>query len=165
MLPSTFAATVNKRHAAHASYLKQQQQQQHTHLTIETVREAIKALKQLRAHYENLITNASVVRTALSGFDDDSVIWVSPDAQPDFISFILTLNSRWGSKNFSNQSHQLSDLVQWAMDPQINPQLLHANIQSSAAAYQTIEQAFRIFRLAFDDMIQLHDSMSNHDND
>lgn len=179
LLPSTFASAAQKRHTAQVAWIRRHREHsidrenEVCKLTSALVVQAVKALRQLRTHYDHLMSNPIKVRNGLIGHEKGSVIWVSPESQPDFISFLSILNSQWGSEPqrqpsdtyegnppgsvIHHDGQRVKDLVDWAMDPDINVDVLHANVDVSAAAYQTIEQAFRTFRLAFDDMVKLHD--------
>lgn len=165
LLPSTFANVVKKRHAALSQSLQYQVQTESLKnvepatLSEQMVVDCLSALKQLQAHYELLLRNPTRVRAALTGFDEDGVVWVPPDAQQDFVSFVTALWTRWGTSNVPPKS--MTNLVQWAMQPQIDHDLLQAGVESSACMYQTIEQAFKTFRLALDDMINLHEEHVN----
>lgn len=178
LLPSTFASAAQKRHTAQVAWIRRrrehniERENEISKLTSTLVVQAVKAIRQLRTHYDHLISNPIKIRNGLIGHDKGSVIWVSPESQPDFFSFLSMLDSQWGSQQQRQpsdtyegtslaESHddgqRVKDLVDWAMDPDINVDVLHANVDVSAAAYQTIEEAFRTFRLAFDDMVKLHD--------
>lgn len=167
-LPNTFATIVNKRHIAHqASLLKEPEpsnlknekrlkslKEPTQKLTQDLVLDALSALQQLHAHYEILLANPSRLREALSGFDQNGVIWVPQESQEDFAVFVNALWTRWGSPSVPPDG--VKSLVEWAMDPGIDKKLLTAGVDSSVRTYQTMEQAFQLFRAALDDMLQLH---------
>lgn len=178
-LPNTFASIVNKRHIAHqASLLKEpepftaenekplksSQSKPTQKLTKDLVVDALSALQQLHAHYEILLADPSRIREALSGFDQNGVIWVPQKCQEGFATFVNALWTRWGTPSVPPDG--VKPLVEWAMNPGIDEKLLTAGVDSSVSAYQTIEEAFQLFSAALDDMLQLHSTVvgTNHSN-
>lgn len=176
-LPHTFASIVNKRHIAlQASLLKQPDSHKGNRgqpvkgsrnaptqtLTKDLVLDALSALQQLHAHYETLLADPSRLQEALSGFDQNSVIWVPQQSQDDFVAFVNALWTRWGDPSVPPGG--VKSLVEWAMDPGIDQRLLTAGVDSSVSAYRTIEQAFQLFRAALDDMLQLHSNVVAESN-
>lgn len=117
------------------------------------VRETLRALHVLRDHYDRLLARPALLRDALAGFDDHAVAWVEPQAQPAFSAFVAALCTRAAA---DAPTHDVAGLVDWAMRPNIDADLLHAHVDSSAAAFSSIEHAFHTFQLALDDMLDLH---------
>ena len=194
LLPTTFAFAVQKRHLAHLAWKKKgrenslKREDEVFKLTSALVVQAVKALRQLQKHYNNLMSNSIEARNTLIGHNEGSVLWLSPETQPDFVGFISALNYQWGPEQrqkqqpFANDgdlqslhspsftspttssqesSKRIEDLVNWAMDPGIDLNDLDSNVDTSVTSYQTMEQAFRTFRLAFDNMVKLHDGDVN----
>lgn len=159
MLPNTFANVVNKRHVAFETSLKSKKEcskevTKVPKFSAHLVADVLFFLKQLRAHYERLLAEPSRFCNYLAGFDPHNTIWVSPSAQPDFLSFIDVLWARWGSSAYPR--NEIEHLLEWAVKPPIDKELVEADIDSSASTYQTLDKAFQTFRFALEDMINKH---------
>lgn len=160
LLPSNFISVLKRRYNAHVIKYRQIREQAVSDrsgmISIELIEEAISRIEQLRAHYQLLLSDKEKLEQALAPFPKDSVLWVQPAAQKDFIAFVTAL---WESSSHPRiTKQQIEEIMQWEQALRQDNHIIRAGLETATETYNTLHEAFQVFQDSLNRILHIYEA-------
>ena len=161
LLPSSFISVLKRRYNAHVIKCRQIREQAVSErgeelISIELIEEAISKIEQLRAHYQLLLSDKEKLKQALIPFPKDSVLWIQPAAQKDFIAFVTAL---WQSSSHPRiTEQQIEEIMQWEQALRQDDHIIKAGLDTATETYTTLHEAFQVFQDSLNRILHVYEA-------
>lgn len=168
LIPHTFITIIRKLRDARLKLVEHQKSDNadgtdNTHsIAPSLLREVAAAVQELHAHFEKLVSDEEKLKEAMRGHEKDCVLWVEPNAQRDFVQFISSLCDQYGAS--SGLRPDVSELIEWALDVQIDDILDDTGLEQAAEACLSVEGAFKTFQAALENMLRAQEDLMEKDD-